>query len=449
MIDKVPAKLVSRRALIGATVSAAPLGFLLGRFTKGPADETIQSARRGLPDDEFLHFFTLLNDLALIDGLTPLMSGRLIAYGSLAIDFVVLDDDSLVRTLNNAPLLPKRPSSQSIDTASTIATMLNILLPSVITIPTPATLATIRNEMALVISSRRQVASKSAIDASAAYGSAVALSLSEWAGTDGFAGTFTTPTLFTATPDRWRPTSSRPADRALDPLAAHLRPLALQTPDELVPVPQLQYSESRASLFLQQAEEVLSTSRKLTPEDKQIAQFWADGRYMSGTPAGHWLRIAAGLALGSLKPKPSRVVALTAVGLYDATLSCWTAKYRYLGVRPKPYINRVLSPNWSPFLATPSFPEYTSGHSTISSAAATVLEALGVDASFESSTRGNGMGEAVLRRSFESVWVAAEEASRSRLLAGIHFRHALDAGSAHGRRIGETVLKRTRLAHPA
>jgi membrane-associated phospholipid phosphatase len=103
-------------------------------------------------------------------------------------------------------------------------------------------------------------------------------------------------------------------------------------------------------------------------------------------------------------------------------------------VRPATYIRRVIDPKWETLLITPPFPEYPSGHSTQSGAAAVVLANLfGENFAFEDQTR---KADGVKPRSFPNFWAAAEEAGISRLYGGIHFRTAIERGLAQGRCIG-------------
>ena len=92
------------------------------------------------------------------------------------------------------------------------------------------------------------------------------------------------------------------------------------------------------------------------------------------------------------------------------------------------------------FLQTPPFPEYTSGHSIISSAAATILEKIyGKNTPFVDDTeRAWGWPD----RKYENVQQAAQEAALSRLYGGIHFREAMEEGLVEGRKIGEFVFSR-------
>ena len=61
------------------------------------------------------------------------------------------------------------------------------------------------------------------------------------------------------------------------------------------------------------------------------------------------------------------------IAVHDAFIECWNRKYYYDLQRPVTYINDNIDPNWRPYLVTPSFPTYTSGHSTQSGASARVL----------------------------------------------------------------------------
>ena len=93
-------------------------------------------------------------------------------------------------------------------------------------------------------------------------------------------------------------------------------------------------------------------------------------------------------------------------------------------------------------LITPPFPEYPSGHSTQSGAAAAVLTAIfGEGYRFGDPTHEE---DGMAARQFTSFWQAADEAAVSRLYGGIHFRPAIEVGLEQGRCIGAyTVALRT------
>jgi membrane-associated phospholipid phosphatase len=157
---------------------------------------------------------------------------------------------------------------------------------------------------------------------------------------------------------------------------------------------------------------------------------------LSTTPPGHWISIALQIIRRdnlSLE-RGTDVLARLGIAVADAFIGCWHDKFRYDLLRPVTYIRRLIDPKWESLLITPPFPEYPSGHSTQSGAAATVLTAvLGEGFAFEDATL---VPEGMPTRRFASFWQAAEEAGLSRLYGGIHFRAAIVQGLAQGRCIG-------------
>jgi hypothetical protein len=199
-----------------------------------------------------------------------------------------------------------------------------------------------------------------------------------------------------------------------------------------------------------------STTR--TADQTQIALFWADGGGTS-TPAGHWNQIAADVALaqGRTLAENARTFAMLNVAMADAGIACWDAKYAYNLWRPIDAVRQAdvdgndattADPAWLPLIRTPPFPTYTSGHSTFSGAAATVLTyLLGENVSFSSHTDGQTgftqrplAADQIVTRTFTSFAHAADEASKSRLYGGIHFQFDNQAGLATGSQIGQHVI---------
>jgi membrane-associated phospholipid phosphatase len=178
--------------------------------------------------------------------------------------------------------------------------------------------------------------------------------------------------------------------------------------------------------YAEQVAEVYETSLNLTPEQRRIALFWADGAGTE-TPPGHWNRIAIELVeAGRLSyRKAARAFALLNTAQADAFIAAWDAKFVYWCERPNQAIHRTLDPDWSPLIPTPPFPGYVSGHSTTSGAASTVLGAI-----FPKRSR--------------DLAAMAEEAAISRLYGGIHFTFDNDAGLVLGRRVGHAALARYR-----
>lgn len=185
-----------------------------------------------------------------------------------------------------------------------------------------------------------------------------------------------------------------------------------------------------------------------TPNQTEIAQFWNDGAG-TATPPGHWNVIAqtASATQGLTLLDNARLFALLNLAMADAAISCWDTKFAYDLWRPLTAIREAdtdgnaettADPAWSPLIPTPPFPEYTSGHSTFSRGAATVLARfLGTDG-VPFNTTSDGTPGVV--RSFPGFDAAANEAGVSRLFGGIHWNFANQQAQAVGRRIAHQIM---------
>jgi PAP2 superfamily len=122
------------------------------------------------------------------------------------------------------------------------------------------------------------------------------------------------------------------------------------------------------------------------------------------------------------------------IGMADGFIGTWKAKYDYNLLRPITYIRRTMDPKWESLVNTPPFPEYPSGHSVQSGAAATILTAIyGEGFAFTDATN---VADGPKARDYPDFWAAANEAGLSRLYGGIHFRAAIENGLEQGRCIG-------------
>ena len=174
-----------------------------------------------------------------------------------------------------------------------------------------------------------------------------------------------------------------------------------------------------------------------TPDQTEIALFWADGAGTE-TPPGHWNSIAQIIAdaRSNTLEQNARLFALVNIAMADAAICAWDAKYTFDFWRPVTAIAFVEPElHWMSFIVNPPFPDYVSGHSTFSAAAATVLPLF-----FETEdlpfTTGSDFLPGVYR-SFSTCMDAAEEAAASRIYGGIHFRSASEDGLQAGTGIGE------------
>ncbi|PMD99382.1 hypothetical protein BWI97_00030 [Siphonobacter sp. BAB-5405] len=127
----------------------------------------------------------------------------------------------------------------------------------------------------------------------------------------------------------------------------------------------------------------------------------------------------------------------------DAFISCWDEKFNSNRVRPETYINQFIDRSWRPLLQTPPFPEYTSGHSVVSNAVATLL--LTLDGKLWSYTDTVEVEFGVPARSYRSFKHAAEEAAISRLYGGIHFRDSIENGMKQGEEVAHHILRKLAL----
>jgi PAP2 superfamily len=277
----------------------------------------------------------------------------------------------------------------------------------------------------------------SRLEDATAHGAAVGRAILDWAAADGFAATRSQPYAPPSGPDRWEPTPPAFAP-ALEPHWGTLRPFVPGTLDGCPAGPPAPYSAEPGSAFYQQAQRVAETVKALRTEQLEIARLWADDPGVTGTPGGHWVAIAGQLAAErSLRlDEAVELYARLGVALGDAFIACWAVKYRDNVVRPVTYIRRHIDKKWGPLLMTPPFPEYPSGHSVASAAAAEVLTAQLGETPFTDRTH----AERGLRpRTFASFHAAAAEAALSRLYGGIHYPMAIEDGLAQGRCIGRRV----------
>jgi hypothetical protein len=300
----------------------------------------------------------------------------------------------------------------------------------------------------------KQQLDKETYERSVLFGEAVGKQVLARAMNDGYIKSRGKPKYLGANePGKWQPTPPDYLD-GVEWCWNTMLPLVLDSASQCKPPAPPTYSTDTASIFFREAREVYTIGKNLTEEQKTIAIYWDDnpfviehsGHMMFGnkkiTPGGHWMGIAA---IAAKQSKVDAVVAargfaLTSVALYDAFIACWDEKYRSSVVRPVTVINELIDKNWIPFLQTPPFPEYTSGHSTITAAAAEVLAAIyGKNYAFLDTSDLAYIG---MQRQFNSFEEAAAEASISRVYGGIHYRNSVDQGAVAGKKVGQLIMER-------
>jgi len=291
----------------------------------------------------------------------------------------------------------------------------------------------------------------SVFERSKEYGEKVADHILDWANGDNYNQTRTFPKYTVQSDaDAWKPT---PPDymEGIEPSWNKIRPFVIDSATQFVPPPPTPYDMDENSQFYEELMVVYNTAQNLDEEQEAIAQFWDCNPYVSHhaghamfatkkiTPGGHWMGITAIATRKSGSSFVETVEAFTkvSIALNDAFISCWDEKWRSILIRPETVINQFLDEDWVPLLQTPPFPEYTSGHSVIStSAAVTLTEMFGEKFAFLDTTE---VEYGLPPRSFNSFMDASSEAAISRLYGGIHYMPAIDNGVIQGKQVGEFI----------
>jgi len=254
------------------------------------------------------------------------------------------------------------------------------------------------------------LAYRSDVDAGYAIGRAVASRVIARATSDGSAAAWsgTMPTDSWA----WKPTPPKRVKLPFDPMAGSWTTWVLPSGSVYRPSPPPLPGSTR---FATDLNELLQIGRTRTAAQADTARYWA-----TDAPSSRWESFmddeVAKHRLGPMHA--ARALALASVAMTDAMIACWDAKFYYWLERPI-----TADTTLTTSLSTPPFPSYTSGHSTQSAAAAEVFAYLFPDMASYYRAR-------------------ADEASRSRVLAGIHYRFDVEAGEELGRRVGQAAVAR-------
>lgn len=270
------------------------------------------------------------------------------------------------------------------------------------------------------------------------YGASAAAFIRTMRAADGSAGPL--PYTPSGLPGRWVPTGSQmvPAFNQY----CIVTPWAMTSPSQFRPAPPPEYMSPAYTAALAQVRTLGGiSSAARTPQQTDTAMLWA-AQGGTVTPPGMWNQIAeqASVSRGLSIQENARLFALLNIALADAAISAWEAKTIYDTVRPISVL-RATDPSWNSLVPTPQFQGYTSGHSTFSAAAATVLAGF-FGSDVQNFTASNQDGS--ITRSFTSFSSAAAEAGMSRIYGGIHFSFdntaGLEAGAALGAYVNANIL---------
>ncbi len=398
-----------------------------------------------------------LNDLlintVMVDFFTPPVASRVYAYPNIAFyECIRLDDpalNSLSGKLNGLGKLPAPPANTKIDNFIAAAVSFSYTAQSLV--GSEYKLEAWRQHF--IDSVLFNKSNAELIKNSILYGKLVADSVFAWAKRDNYNQSRAMPRFTLSNePGTWQPT---PADyaQAIEPFWNTIRPFTLNAAAQFSPKEKLPFSLKKNSSFYKTMMEVYEMGKKLDTTQKAIAKYWDDNPNVSVnmghlnyfihkiSPGGHWLMIAkqACEEKNETVSRSSLTYTLTAIALFDAFISCWDEKFKTNLIRPITVINDHIDKNWQPYIQTPPFPEFTSGHSVISNAAAAVLTALfGDNYKFTDKTEipfGNDI------RRFNSFYEAAYESSMSRVYGGIHYPETARISIVQGKEVGTHVLK--------
>lgn len=434
-----------------------------------------------------------------VERLAPPVASRLMAYAATGLYAGLAAADpalpGLDGTLNGVPSLPRAERPRAVDATIVAVVAERVIMDSLLIEALPTTRASLARLADSLIEARVSAGvSTTKKERSEELGRRIGAAVVAWSRADGFAETRGRPYRPPVGPGLWLNDSpanvystqsisgvseqvtldnpanqmrsggaanasdrglilgrSKPADvrtllpvnmaGASEPYWNEVRPFVLERWDACPIADPPAYSTSPTSELYRTAKAVVDAKAALTPEQRDIAYYWADNAGESGTPVGHWLSIASQMV--SERGLPADVAAhllmATAVAMADAFIASWGYKYQFNLLRPRTYIRRTIDPQWEPLIPTPPFPEYPSGHSTQSAAAAVTMAAFIADGAFTDSTS-MSLGHAARR--FGSFRDAANEAGLSRVYGGIHFPVGDQAGRALGACIGERVAAR-------
>lgn len=290
---------------------------------------------------------------------------------------------------------------------------------------------------------------------SIAYGESVGNHILAWAAKDNYKELRTASkyTIDFKKLDTWKPTPPMYSD-ALEPHWGEMRTLVLDSASQFRPERPAPFSIEKGSLLYKQAMEVYDSVANNNDFTRETAKYWDDnamatevtGHVMMTkkkiSPGGHWIMITDNVTRqkGYDIMQTAETFAMVSISLYEAFISCWKEKYESVYIRPETYITQFINKEWTPFLQTPPFPEYTSGHSVITGSAATILtKYIGENYTFSDSTE---MYLNFKPRTYPSFMAASNEAALSRMYGGIHFRPAIENGQTQGKAVGNFILSK-------
>ncbi|MGK7388846.1 MAG: vanadium-dependent haloperoxidase [Candidatus Cyclobacteriaceae bacterium M2_1C_046] len=396
-----------------------------------------------------------LTDVIVHDIFSPPVASRIYAYPSIASYEIMALKDSAYRSLAGQLKDLEPIPSPTKQISYEIAAVNSFLTTAQILIFSEDKIKEFRNEF--INDLKEKGVDKYLLQNSLEYGNLVSSHILKWADKDNYkqTRTFQKHTVSNKS-GSWQPTPPAYME-AIEPHWSQIRSFVIDSASQFPPGKPTAFDMTEGSPFHKEVMEVYETANNLDEEQAEIASFWDCNPYVMNvhghvmfatkkiTPGGHWMGIAkiAAQKDSADMMKTTATYALTSIALADGFISCWDEKYKSNLIRPETVINKYIDEEWQPLLQTPPFPEYTSGHSVISSAAAVALTSIyGEPFHYIDDTE---VKYGLPARQFESFIKASEEAAISRLYGGIHYMPAITNGVDQGRRLGHYIVSKVQL----
>jgi hypothetical protein len=399
-----------------------------------------------------------LNDVVLQNNFSPVVASRNYAYANIAAYECIAAGDSNYRSLHgqirHLPQMPVPANGGQIDFR--LAALLSFVkVGNAVTFPEGVLMGYYEK---LKEEADNAGMPSSMMEATIAFSDTITATIMAWSKLDQYAQTRSSERFTVLNENgRWIPTPPM-YGQALEPHWCDIRPLVLDTCTQFMPPapPKFDVTDT-SSRFYKELMEVKHVGDSLTDDQKNIADFFDDnpfkmnvqGHVMYATkrfsPPGHWMNIV-GIAAQKAGADFGTTVAAytqTSIALFDGFITCWKSKFTTNTVRPETVINKVIDPDWRPYIQTPPFPSYVSGHSVISAASAEVMTHYFGEPFQYTDTSLVEFG--IKERSFQSFRQAADEASFSRLYGGIHYRADLEEGAKVGEQLGKHIVQKLEL----
>lgn len=390
--------------------------------------------------DEVLDWNEHLITAIFAGGTGPLPASRVGAIVHAAIFDAVNGIEGRYRPIRVKPRAPNRASARAAAIQAAYASLVKIY-------PLQATdLANKRNAGIAALSMGPHRESARAIEAGIEWGQHVADEIATWRAADGFLPNPPPPFRGATVLGVWRPTPPGNLDGA-GPNFASMTPWVLTRASQFRPGPPPALNSPEYLADYSEVKDWGGTAMSMrSADDDVMAYFW------TGNTPVFWNRVASDFIAGEDRGllNSARELALVNIAMADAAIACWDAKYRYVYWRPVTAITTdddgvpatVSDPSFVSFVVTPNHPEYLSGHSTVSGAAARMLISFyGDDTQFTGVTEARYQGASIPDRTWPSFSAALAEIHDARVKGGIHFRTACRNGSEVGVLVADYVLR--------